>query len=62
MFVIFDEGYIRSTAYSELFQIVFSMVPEKRVKLVVVSATLNSDTLADFLGDVCHCIVRVQGK
>ena len=54
--MIFDEAHIRSTAYSELFQMVLPMVSEKRVKLVVMSATLNNDTLADLFADVRHCM------
>ena len=43
--MIFDEAHLRTTPYSELFHMVLPMVRDKRIKLVVMSATLNSDTL-----------------
>ena len=47
--MIFEEVHIRSIAYSELFQMVLPMVRKEHVKLVVMSATLNSETLTVFL-------------
>ena len=60
--MIFDEAHLRTTPYSELFHMVLPMVRNKHVKLVVVSATLNSATLVIFFAGVTHSIVRVQGR
>ena len=60
--MIFDEAHLRTTPYSELFHMVLPMVRDKRIKLVVMSATLNSATLVIFFADVTRSVVRVKGR
>ena len=55
--LILDEAHIRSSSYSELFQMVRPLVMQKKLKLVVMSATFQPSKLAEFFGvDNCNTI------
>jgi HrpA-like RNA helicase len=55
--LILDEAHIRSSSYSELFQMVRPLAMQKKLKLVVMSATSQPSKLAEFFGvDNCNTI------
>ena len=60
--LILDEVHIRSVAYPELFQMVWSVVATKQVKLVIMSATLPPLTLEDFFGQENCGRVELRGR
>lgn len=49
--LIFDEAHIRSVAYTELFELVLPQVRQQRLKLIVMSATMQAGHLESFFGD-----------
>ena len=60
--LIFDEAHIRSVAYSNLFQMVLPFVREKKLKLVVMSATLQAGPLIRFFESAKVGVMEVPGR